>query len=80
MDIPSEVRRIVQQYLVERGEDNAILRGPKDDEYHRAYLRLLNRVFKTMQDRLNKEWTEWVKIQGEVQQAVNQCCEELRRW
>lgn len=76
MGVPDETRRIVQEWLAAHPVDRALLAGPVTRERNESLTKIVIHTYRRM--RRGMDWREWVLIQAEVKQAVDELIEELR--
>lgn len=70
MDVRIEVRRLVRDYLSERNEDAAWMRGPWNQERQAAYERILGYVCRTMNRRMG--WRVFLERRESIVVAVRE--------
>lgn len=76
MTLHDRVQLILQQWLSAHNEDAAWLRGTHCGERQAAYERALDAVHRKLIREC--EWREWVAMQAEVVEIIQELCEVKR--
>lgn len=76
MDLPGEVRRIVEAWLREHPIEHATLKGTRGGAWFAAYGNLRMAVCRAIIQ--EHGWREWIRVLGRARLEVEKRCDDLR--